>query len=358
MRIAIVTHPLMENYGGLLQNYALQQVLHKIVSDAEVLTFDQVDSVSPFLLRIGSQIKSSLKKLIGKNSKPGEETEFNNFRKTFIAATAKAKSDRDMRRLDRRFHPDVIIVGSDQVWRPKMVRSIEANFLAFSRCRNKISYAASFGTSEWEFTREQMAKCKKLISTFSAISVREADGVNLCSSYLGRSAKHVLDPTMLLNVEDYAALENPVSGFIDSPFVFTYMLDTNATKRNFVKQTLQRLQLSEFNAARNAHGGMPGNRPSPGEWLYGISKACLVVCDSFHGVAFSVIYKRDFYVLPNPERGNSRIESILSLLGLESRMVSDFPEFLEPINWDAVYMRLDKLRDISLNFLKEAICKA
>lgn len=351
MRIAIITQPLMSNYGGLLQNWALQTVLQREYPGANVVTFDQVDSLAPLYLRVASNIKH---RLVGSTSKT-HRTIFDDFREKHINATTKARSIKDFIRFDKKYSPDAYIVGSDQVWRPSMVFNLYANFLSFTTCAKKIAYAASFGVDSWEFTSMQTERCRRLIKDFAAVSVREKDGIRLCSNYLGCTSQHVLDPTLLLYAEDYESLFPEAYNNSNYNYAFTYILDTNANKQITVKKIIG--NRTECNAAYNAEGLMVQCRPSVEEWLTWLRDAEVVICDSFHGVAFSIIFNKSFYVLENPQRGNSRINSLLYQFGLEDRIVNSSTNLcnIPSINWMTVNNRRRELIEKSINFLRESM---
>lgn len=350
MKIAIVTQPLISNYGGLLQNWALQTVLRREFSEVEVLTFDQVDCVAPLYIRVGSRIKSFL---TGRKS-VNRATKFDEFRTKHINATEKARSLQDFKRMDRVFRPNVYIVGSDQVWRPSMSFCMDANFLAFTKCKKKIAYAASFGIDTWEFTRRQTVRYRKLVNDFTAVSVREKGGISLLAKYLSCKASHVLDPTMLLCAEDYIGLSCAIPQRADE-YIFTYILDSSPDKRRLVKRLVE--TGNECNAAFDMEGAMPRERPSVEQWINDIRYAKCVICDSFHGVAFSIIFNKDFYVLPNQQRGNSRLTSLLDSFGLSERLIktSDEALSLPSIDWKRVnQIRTEKIAE-SLAFLRQSI---
>lgn len=346
MNIAIVTQPLMGNYGGLLQNWALQTVLRREFPGAEVITFDQVDCLAPLYLRVGSKMKGFL---TGRK-KIEMPTKFDEFRTMHINATKKARSFCDFKRLDRWYKPDVCIVGSDQVWRPSMAFNLNANFLAFSKCSKKIAYAASFGVGSWTFTPQETARCRKLVKDFAAISVREKDGMKLCIEHFGREARLVLDPTMLLSAEDYSSLAGGEEAG-RKEYIFTYILDTGSEKRRIVKTLLG--GLPEINGAFDIEGKQPSERLSVEQWIAGIRDAEKIICDSFHGAAFSILFNKDFYVLANPQRGNSRLTSLLSIFGLNNRMITSIEDVrsLPPVDWTTVNSRRAELIADSLTFL-------
>ena len=219
MRIGILTLPLHTNYGGILQAYALQTVLERM--GHEVVVFDTPNKcpLPPFKDIPKCLLKRIVKKLLGRNQKIFYEYYQNNKvipvvsqnTQRFINAYIHRKEIRDFKELVEDSY-DAIVVGSDQIWRPIYFvpgwrrQSIENAFLSFtSKWKIKrLSYAASFGTKEWEYTNEQTLKCKSLLQVFDAISVRENDGVTLCKEYFDVDPVHVLDPTMLLNEADYS----------------------------------------------------------------------------------------------------------------------------------------------------------
>ena len=350
MKIAIVTQPLMSNYGGLLQNWALQQVLKREFPDAEVITFDQTEWTMPLYIKSGIIVK----RIFGLSKKP-KPTSFDIFRLNNIDSTKKAETLHDFVKLDRQLKPDVYIVGSDQVWRPRMVNHIDANFLSFTKCKNKLAYAASFGVDFWEFSDHETQICRDLAADFKSISVREDSGCELCKKYLGVNAVQVLDPTLLLSSSDYDCLLSKDQLSNQGSHVFTYILDTSPKKRAIVSQILE--ENHELAAAHDVNGNNISLRITVEEWIAGIRNSKMVICDSFHGVAFSIIYNKDFVVLANEARGNTRIESILNLFGLKGRLINSDADILKlgPIDWHRVNSTRVSLSSKSLSFLHAAI---
>src|SRR5690554_5401891 len=213
MKIGIITHPIIYNYGGILQNYALQQILKEM--GHEVYTIDKLTE-TPLKTKILSLGKRSLLKLSGKKVKlrgwqTKEESDIINkntrdFVKQYITTTESIMSNAEVNKLHQKYDFDAYIVGSDQVWRRSGTRGNNLEFLSFlenNKTVKKIAYAASFGTSEWEYTEEETKKFQQLAPLFDAISVREDDGIQLCKEYLKVDAQHLVDPTMLLTKDDF-----------------------------------------------------------------------------------------------------------------------------------------------------------
>src|SRR5688572_19881808 len=156
---------------------------------------------------------------------------------------------------------DAIVVGSDQVWRPRYTPNIADYFFGFlpaddsrTRC---IVYAASFGTTEWKFTPEQTRTCAALIRRADAVSVREDSAVELCRKMLGvAAASHVIDPTMLLEPDHYRQLSlqawpAPAGKGAQCAGLVTYILDLNEGKKALVERLAARLHLPTNSAKSN-----------------------------------------------------------------------------------------------------------
>ncbi|MCQ2049609.1 MAG: polysaccharide pyruvyl transferase family protein [Candidatus Saccharibacteria bacterium] len=333
MKYAILTHPLLNNYGGLLQNYALQQILKKM--GQEPVTIDYVRIVaSPLRIYILSWCKSLLyfflpgkKRIFSRYSTIGHRRKWSEaFVERYIDKTKnKTKlSNDDFNGFDG------IIVGSDQVWRPRYVYNIRNYFLDFINKTSvkKVAYAASFGVDEWEYSKKLTRQCSVLAKKFDAISVRESSGVRLCKEHLDVDATYVLDPTLLLTKDVYCELCKEISVSHDA-FLAAYVLDLNDAVRLQCESIAKArgLQLIFFDAGKNASLTVP-------EWVAMFRDASYVVTDSFHGTVFSIIFGKEFKCLYNKSRGSARFESLLKLY--ESG-------------------KLDEMREFSLNWLKKSL---
>ena len=227
---------------------------------------------------------------------------------------------------------DAIVVGSDQVWRPKYFEpmfgeGIDNAFLSFAHNWKikRISYAASFGTEDWEYTDEYTRLCSELLGLFDAITVREESGVRLCKDKFGVDAEHVLDPTMLLSKDDYMKLFD-VANTPESPGnLLAYVLDDSPEKTEMINKISKEKGLVPFrvNAKAKCAGAPVEERIQPPveAWLRGFHDAEFVVTDSFHACVFSIIFGKPFVVIGNKERGMARFESLLKMFGLEDCMI-------------------------------------
>lgn len=345
MKVAIITQPLRYNYGGLLQNYALQQVLIKMGHTP--ITFDQDIWNPPFSVKIKIIIRSLFAK-----SNP-----FKLFVKRNIRATSKARKIADFIRLERKYKPDAYIVGSDQVWRPKYNYLLDGCFLTFTDHPKKVAYAASFGTDEWEYSKEETCRYANYLKDFKYVSVREQSAIVLCKQHFGVDAQHVLDPTLLLKAQDYLEICMPETGKHEK-YLFTYILDTSIVKQEVVKAYCEKNGCEEVCGGRNRNGEKE-RKLGVEEWLTYLSHASFVMCDSFHGTVFSILMHRPFAVLTNDERGNARLMSLLEILGLSNRLIVNFSDLEKVLNqeikWETVDSKINSFRKSSLQWLSIAL---
>lgn len=374
MRIGILTLPLHTNYGGILQAYALQTVLERM--GHKVVVFDTPNEYSfPPLWKLPLCFaKRIVMKCLGKSQEIFIERHLNHERhviaqyiQPFIDANIHRKVIHGFNELNAADY-DAIVVGSDQVWRSIYFspmwfhQSIDNAFLAFAENWNvkRLAYAASFGTDEWEYTDEETVRCKELIGKFNAISLREEGGVELCRKYFNVMVQHVLDPTMLLSVDDYMALFRKCNTSKSQGNLLVYVLDETSELSELVYDIATEKHLVPFsvNNPYEVDENKPLEdriKPSVETWLRGFFDAELIVTDSFHACVFSIIFKKQFIVVGNKSRGMSRFESLLKMFGLEDRLVNGCDDFLKlsAINYDLVYEKYRVLKDMSYSFLKD-----
>lgn len=185
MKIGILTLRLFKNYGGILQNYALSRFLQKNGYDVETINIVwsyQLNGVKKYFVWLKRLVRNMLigkwysldEEKILRNNELVAAQRVNAFKEKNIPLSQKVYSlpGADFSDISNKY--DTIIVGSDQVWRPKYTGGIEKYFLSFADNRiKKIAYSASFGTDKNEYSFYEKWVCGKLIKRFDAISVRE-----------------------------------------------------------------------------------------------------------------------------------------------------------------------------------------
>lgn len=370
LKIGILTLPIAENYGGILQALALYRYLHNQGHDV-VLIYKETYQVPwkklarEILLKIPFHNFRNIKN----NNKVNEERlERKKFHRSFIEKEIFKISQylytkQDLENFAKKENFDAVIVGSDQVWRKayindKYYKSYFLDFIDEAKTK-KIAYAASFGKDYWE-GKGDSEEISKLLKEFTAISTREKSGIDVCKNSFGfNNAKHILDPTMLMNKNFY--INEIISKYdisnISKGGLLTYVLDEEDEKKeiiNFIKETLKMDKvhhLKGFNSSKITY--------SVPEWLASFAYADFVVTDSFHGMVFSIIFEKDFVVIGNHDRGLDRFTSLLSLLGLEDRMVFSMEDLkhkkINSIDYTRVNKILEENKKSSLEFLMGAL---
>ena len=370
MKIGIITQKLFNNYGGLLQNYALQVVLKRL--GCEVVTIDIAwKSKIKFRFRFINFVKIILHTIGLFRNKSVFLTDYDlqqinkytqYFVDKYIVSSPCLIEYNETRNYVVENSIDTIIVGSDQVWRPSC-NEIYHTFLDFAENLdiNRIAYAASFGVDIWEFTIEQTQRCAYLAKKFHAISVREDSGVDLCKKFLGVEAVHLLDPTILLDTKDYERLVLNENEQLSPGTLFYYILDNNLSKKSIVDRVATLCSLIPFSnmpTSVNAKYSLDDCvYPPVTRWLRAFMDSQYVVTDSFHGVVFSIIFNKPFIAIANQGRGLARFTSLLKLFSLENRLIfnpEDLVSVLEStIDWPKVNKTRSELKEKSIDFLKK-----
>lgn len=383
MKIGILTQPLHANYGGLLQNYALQQVLLR--AGHEVETIDWTPS-NKSLRNSLSRIKWALLSTLFRNKyqklryQPTDKEKriiqqhTNHFISTYIHHTKTIMFKDGFRRQTREGKYDAYVVGSDQCWRPGYNAFLSSMFLDFVKEEKakRIAYAASFGTDQWEYSPEMTAICAPLAQKFDFVSVREDSGVRLCKDYLGVDAVHVLDPTLLLNKDDYISLIEAEKEPQSRGTLFNYILDPDANKTAFINRVAKEKGLQSFQVLPKCQAETRTkedikNRiedcvfPGVTTWLRAFMDAEMTIVDSFHGMVFSIIFNKPFWVIGNANRGMSRFTSLLKVFHLEDRLLDanhlKDVDINLPIDWSYVNAILEQKRNECKNLLLTELSK-
>lgn len=378
MRIGILTQPLHNNYGGIMQNFALQQVL--IQMGIEPVTIDHNSKIPVWWKRIlykgyyyywlllhPSLIKNQKYQLSDKeNAIISKNT--SNFIKKYINKTESFKNEKELQKIIHEGDYDGYVVGSDQCWRPTYSGGfLKEMFLSFADNNVKrVAYAASFGTDQWEFSPEMTTVCTRLAKKFDLITVREKSGIDLCKKFLGVDASHVLDPTMLLSREDYLRLVEKEHEPVCPGTLFYYILDPCNEKTNFIQRIAFEEGVKPFTVLPRCQAENRTKKdvkdhiedciyPSVTSWIRGFADAKMVVVDSFHGAVFSIIFNKPFWVISNSTRGNARFASLLEMFHLSERLVQPSElgqvNYRKEIDWGEVNIILNEKKNLSMRKL-------
>ena len=369
-RVLILSQPLHNNYGGLLQAFALQKVVKnlgfEVITNNVMLRAKQkitVKRVVRFGINLAKRIvKTILRyktltpqqyKIVAQNTGRFANKYIDNQHIEYL-------SEKEINEFD------IFIVGSDQVFR-KRWSNVTKYFLEDLKDRNdkiKLAYAASFGTDDLsEWTQEEIETSKTLALKFKAVSVREDSGVDIFRNEFNVKAEHVLDPTLLLEKEDYLKTIDEEDSTIRHDILMCYVLDKTPEKSAIINSVKEKLNLRTLEVMQEEPLTLETKDiskciyPSVSKWLSGFRDASFVVTDSFHGTVFSIIFNKPFICIGNQMRGLTRFTSLLKIFGLENRLIfsqKDFSEkLLENIDYEKVNSIKQQWQSKSIEFLKE-----
>jgi hypothetical protein len=366
LKIGIVTLPLGSNIGGILQAFALQFALRREGHSPLLL------DLQPFPDGLKGKILNRILDLVPDwlgydilwatryRAILDRTRHLRQFVSNRISPRTRKIGTLASLRSAGRSGFEAFVVGSDQVWRKEYARTnfFDAFCLGFAPEKaRKLSYAASFGVSEWCFDTNDTERIRKHLADFSGISVRESSGVELCQRHLGLESVQVLDPTLLLEAADYLRLLSDSDRIDIESGLFTYMLDSDPFKSEVVSKTAANLGLAPFTMLE----GRLDSRPSVEAWLNSFRTAKFVVTDSFHGCAFSIIFRKPFIAIGNSGRGLARFTSLLECFGLQDRLLDSSRDSCsvalpthEP-DWCAVDTKLEAKRAESMAFLARSL---
>jgi hypothetical protein len=378
VKVGIITILRIKNYGAELQAYALQQKLNDAGFDAEIIDYlfykhkDHVSTrMSRGFVRVGvaKQIKELLFPIVEqiksfpyRTAKKRRDEKFDVFHQTHTQFSKDRYCSMDDL-YNAKLDYDVYVVGSDQVWNPNCNTSLEPYFLTFApNSKRKLSYASSFGVSSVPV--EAQEKYRDCLNNIECISVREKQGVNIVKQLTGRDARHVLDPTLLLEKKQWEKIAHYPE--LKKPYVLLYVLTDSQYTTQLAKEMASKLGYDIVrickNAAREDKDASIHNviDAGPSEFLGWFLNSSFVLTNSFHGTAFSVNFNRPFYsVLRANKDNNSRQQDFLDSLKLKGRILEKgnaFPlkeDYL--VDYNEANRLLDEQRDKSITYLLNAI---
>jgi coenzyme F420-reducing hydrogenase beta subunit len=265
---------------------------------------------------------------------------------------------------------DTFIIGSDQMWHHDLYESFgKISYLDFiNNGQKKLSYATSFGREYWTGNENARAKVAYDLAKFSAVSVRESSGVELCKNLFQTDAQWVLDPVFLCDNSIYIQLAQKSTLDISMECLGAYILDISPVKQEVLNYAgnLLGLRLSTISdAAKPQYEKIPEVKYDVcvEDWLKNIIESKFVITDSFHGMCFAILFKKPFIAIANQGRGVERFTSLLKLLHLENRSVSDFneimdhPALIKAIDYTAVYKILTRKKKESAEWLNRELAR-
>ncbi len=368
MRVGIITMHRVLNCGSALQAYALQHIIEKLGHHVELIDYVYPNTYHKKTARMRCKQQNKLfflletiygffyALIVKRMFTPFYNRFFNLSRTTY-------KTKKQIHSNPPKY--DFYISGSDQIWNPIYIGRDTTFMLTFTNDKSKISYSSSIANSN--IPQDCIQLYSDALKEFKAISVREEQSCNLVRSLTGKDVKFVLDPTLLLDGDQWEDVLNFADITIDERYILVYVLGYSFDVNDYAAEVINYLQkktglkvvvLAYTRKKRNKLNNFISiNRIIPANFLSLIKNATLVVTDSFHASAMSVNFSRPLYSLIK-ERSSSdnRVYSFLRSVGADSRAVElstpldDLPSL--EMDYTEVNLNLILKRKESLDFLK------
>ena len=367
MKVEVITLHNIKNYGSALQTYATQKVFQDKGLDVEFIDYYRKDIIEKNLLNNWINNSSFFSKniltkmagriFLGKSIKK-QCVVFNSFLNKRIKLTKKKYYTNDEIKQELP-QADIYCTGSDQVWNGEWNQGIERPYFLDFLPENakRIAYAASLGRKSLE--KEEENEIKPLLKKYKMISVREKSGINILNKMDIQNVEHVLDPTLLLNKNEWSELFVPIKQ--KRKYILVYQLNTKNPKFDkYVKDVSKKLKMPIIRISNVYYQAFKYGKfifcPTVEEFLSYFANAEYIITDSFHGTAFSINLNKKFVSI-FPNKFSERLMSILTLTGLEERQVKNFSE-LDLVTQDIDYSRVNSIIDNERNNSKKYIEKA
>lgn len=359
-KVGIVTFHQALSYGAKLQAYALQKFLEYNGVENDIIDytchFMYTRLIRP--IRVGNKhkLKSFVRSLITMRQTGIDRRKSVEFRNKYMKLSRPFDADNIKEASDEY---SAFIAGSDQVWSPTCVGFDPVYFLNFARPEQKYSYAASIAVKE--LPADKKDDYKRLLSDYQAFSVREESAAAIISELLGRESEVNIDPTLLLTEQQWDKISKPV---VNEPYIFLFNVKKSFHLIDYAKRLSKKTGLKIYYLQKERIHKVKGVTyldPVTANEFVGLIKNAEYVCtNSFHGTAFSIIYKKKFAVEFEHQGGrNIRSEELLNNLSIKNHEIrKDFyPNPDENVDWENVEKILSEHREKSKKYIEKIKAK-
>lgn len=367
MKIATITCHDVYNYGASLQAYALQEYCRSLGHDYKIIDYKPPYLSNHYKLNIIANPRFDkpivrllylLAKLPGRLRERKRKRLFDQFKVQYLSLTGNrygSSGEISSAIKDGKLDADLYIAGSDQIWNTFFRNGRdEAFYLDFVGDRGRtISYAASFATERIFSGADSFVKEK--LTNFDAISVRESSAMSLLSLLGYNDATLVCDPVFLLNEKAWRSIIVNVKA-IKTDYILVYDCDKSAVLRDVAEELKRITQLPIYRISDTCgrYDDMDFSNSGPLEFVSLVANARYVVANSFHALAFSMIFRKDFFIVNRSEKINTRMRDFLDYLGLSERLISQHNEIDDKkIDFKQSNSRLKTLIEESKDFLTQ-----
>lgn len=366
--VGIATFHNLFNLGAVLQAYALQHAIASMGHSCQIIDFlrpSRGTAHQMFCMPISKwAVAHNLSVLMTLRSRLEMRAHFKKFRTRHLMTTPDAfPSVESLGSPSLNF--DIYVTGSDMVWNPSWLEQTYAPvyYLEFVKSGRRVAYAPSFACDEIpEKYRERVAG---YLRRFDFLSCREDSGCAIIKKLIGRDSEHVLDPSLLLSASEYDKVASAVD--LDQSCILVYPMHKSDALRDIALKFKKEMSLPivvivpvYLDPREYSYADCVVFTSGPSEFLGWVKKAAFVCTNSFHGTAFSIIYRKNFLTIA-ATLGNTRIKSLLDKLEIGDRQVASADaiksvgDYLKPMNYEPVSGLLNEEIKKSMAYLKKAL---
>lgn len=354
MKIGILTYHRAFNYGAFLQAYALKSFLTDKGFEVSFIDYWPLDHERMYDLWDETvSIKSFLRNLLLAGKRKARYRRFIKVQQLCLGI-GKEPAYRSSAQL-KEVEYDAVIYGSDQIWwKSRIGDGFDPVYWGqyISGAIKKISYAASMGIINLQ--ENDFSKIRNYLTAFTHISVRETQLQELIQPLTDKTVRTVLDPTLLVTPSFWESICNKKNPPVRTKYILFYRMMSDDRADAFAQELGRKHNLPVIRIKGSIDSYKTDSintQTDPIVFLTLIRNAQYVVSTSFHGVALSVQFRKEFYAL-GMKNNSDRVSSLLSQLGLEQRMTDTVPDSdTERIDYTEVHSKLSLLRQESEDFL-------
>lgn len=364
MKIGILTYQRAHNYGALLQAYALRTYLHNLGHDVEIIDYwpkyhNEDYKLIPYFSsrRFLGKIKAIFLLIIGYSRITKRRLYYNRFMQKYLDLGKNPMfTTKDEISI---LNYDIVVYGSDQIWRknnyPIFKGYSEVFFGVYPKGDvRKITYAASMGILQ--YTEQDKSYLKQVLQNFDELSVRESDLKLMVENITSKTIPLVLDPVFLLDKYEWIESLNIINNKPSEKYILFYQLLPSKDAIKFTNRLRDYYGYKVIEIRGRVESLLFGERyqqtVSPVDFISLIRSAEIVVSTSFHGIAFSIVFEKQFFAL-GMGNNSERVKSLLNYLGINNRYLNEINDDI--IDYRSVRVKLKELRNKSINYLKNAV---
>ena len=346
MKIGILTASRTDNNGTNLQALAMLNLFRRLGGkNVELINYvcEKIDCESRHSL--------TLHRIVFYPIILFNKIQHKSFRKKYFRKSHELYTDENINKIQY----DAVVVGSDQIWNLDLTGGDLSFYLPFQSNIRKYSYAASFGIAKTEMW-EKKYQIQKLLSDFNGVSVRELSGVEALNK-IGIKGRCDLDPILMGDSNDWKSFTIPAN---KHNYILLYLVAYDPMAIEYAQSLGKQFGYEVIMLNPGLKSWKNVKRyffVSVQKWLNLMANASMVITNSYHGLSFAILFKRNFRLclLPENSANNKRMIDLLRIMDLEDFILTKDFDSCKPIDWENAYNNLNPYIRNSENYIKKIL---